>query len=342
MLMVRRILFSSLITIFVAIPVIAVGQAQVESSYQVPLTEYGHPDLQGLWTDQTRTPLQRPVALGMKRTYTPEEAAELEQAALIGATAAQQPLDPNRPAPAVGGTITQVADVNFARFITRYIPVKGEYLTSLIVEPEDGRLPFKDNPPLDIFTKRTNAGFEQFDGPEIRPANERCLGNPGQLPLIDPLSIDGPWRNMQIVQNEDYVLIFGEYHVVARIVRLNKQHHEPSFPKFYGDSVGQWEGNTLVVHTKSFKPDQSTSRIPSSRALEIVEQYTRVSESEIFFEYQITDPEIYTQTITAQMTLVSMPVNERLYESACHEGNYSLSGILAGARRQEADARLSQ
>ena len=119
--MVRRILFSSLITIFVAIPVIAVGQAQVESSYQVPLTEYGHPDLQGLWTDQTRTPLQRPVALGMKRTYTPEEAAELEQAALIGATAAQQPLDPNRPAPAVGGTITQVADVNFARFITSFI-----------------------------------------------------------------------------------------------------------------------------------------------------------------------------------------------------------------------------
>ena len=151
--MVRRILFSSLITIFVAIPVIAVGQAQGESSYQVPLTEYGHPDLQGLWTDQTRTPLQRPVALGMKRTYTPEEAAQLEQAALIGATAAQQPLDPNRPAPAVGGTITQVADVNFARFITRYIPVKGEHLTSLIVEPEDGRLPFKDNPPLDIFKK---------------------------------------------------------------------------------------------------------------------------------------------------------------------------------------------
>lgn len=327
------------IAIFLASSV-SVGQA--DSAYTVPLTEYGHPDLQGLWSDRSRTPLERPGNLGSKRVYAEAEIAELTRAAKAGAERAGQPIDPNRGAPPAGETITNQPDVNFNGMITDYVPVRGEYLTSRIVSTENGRLPFIDDQAMDIFARRAAAGFGEYDGPEIRPANERCLGIPGQLPLIVPLPIDGPWRNMQIVQNKDYVLIFGEYHVTARIVRLNGEHHEPAFPRFYGDSVGHWEGSTLVVHTKSFKPDQSDRRMPSSGELEIVERFTPLSESEILFEYEVTDPAIYREPFTVQITLLRMPRDQKLYESGCHEGNYSLPSILAGARRQEADARQAR
>ncbi|NKB34921.1 MAG: hypothetical protein GKR91_17635 [Pseudomonadales bacterium] len=316
--------------------------SQSNPDYEVPMTEYGHPDLQGLWSDRSRTPLERPGNLGSKRAYTEQEIAELVQSAERGAERASQPIDPNRGAPPLGETITNQPDANFNGFITDYIPVNGEYLTSRIVSTENGRLPFRDSVPMDIFAKRRAAGFEEFDGPENRPANERCLGIPGQLPLVVPLPIDGPWRNMQIVQNRDYVLIYGEYHVTARVVRLNGNHHEPAYPKFYGDSIGYWEGSTLVVHTKSFKPDQSDRRMPSSTALEIIERFTPVSESEMVFEYEITDPEIYLEPFTVRLTLQRMPADQKLYESGCHEGNYSLPSILAGARRQEADARANR
>lgn len=316
--------------------------AQVGSEYQVPLTEYGHPDLQGLWTDRSRTPLERPANLGDKRAYTEAEIAEVVGRAEAIANRASQPLDPDRGAPPLGETITNQPDVNFNGFVTSYVPVDGEYLTSRIIEPADGRLPYKDDVPMDIFATRAAAGLGEYDGPENRPANERCLGIPGQLPLMVPLPIDGPWRNMQIVQNENYVLIYGEYHVTARVVRLNSEHIEPAFPKFYGDAIGYWEGSTLVVHTKSFKADQSDRRLRSSESLEVIERFTPMSDSEIMLEYRIIDPQIYSEPVVARITLSRLAEGLKLYESGCHEGNYSLPSILAGARRQEADARLAQ
>ena len=218
-----------------------VGLPQVETSYSVPVTEFGHPDLQGVWTDQSMTPLERPDSLGLKSTYTPQEIRDLEQARQTATERAQEPLRADRSPPPIGGTITQQSDVNFNGLVTSFVPVLGEYLTSRIVQPDDGRLPYLEENPQDIFALRANSGFTRFDGPENRPANERCLGVPGQLPLIVQLPLDGPWRNMQIVQNENYVMIYGEYHTSLRIVRLNSQHFEPAFPKFFGDSVGFWE-----------------------------------------------------------------------------------------------------
>jgi hypothetical protein len=313
--------------------------AQESQQFIVPKTEYGYSDLQGLWTDKTRTPFERPLNLGLQQVYSEEDIAELEQRAISISNGLQQPLDPNREAPPLGAVITNQPDANFNGFPMTYVPVKDEYRTSIIVNPKNGRLPFKSDPPMDIFAKRAAAGKGVFDGPENRPSNERCLGVPGQLPIIVPLPIDGPWRNIQIVQNKDYVLIFGEYHMTARIIRLNSTHQDPGFAKYYGDSIGRWEDDTLVIKTKSFKPDQSDRRLPSSGVLEIVERMTPVSNSEILYQYKITDTEIYTQTITAEMTLSRMPADDKLYESACHEGNYSLPSILAGARRQEADSR---
>ena len=319
-----------------------VGLPQVETSYSVPVTEFGDPDLQGVWTDQSMTPLERPDSLGLKSTYTPQEIRDLEQARQAATVRAQEPLRADRSPPPVGGTITQQSDVNFNGLVTSFVPVLGEYLTSRIVQPDDGRLPYLEENPQDIFALRANSGFTRFDGPENRPANERCLGVPGQLPLIVQLPLDGPWRNMQIVQNENYVVIYGEYHTSPRIVRLNSQHFEPAFPKFFGDSIGFWDGNTLVVHTTSFRPEQSNRRLRSSERLEVIERYTPVSDSEIVLEFEITDPKIYSEVIKSRITLQRMASGQRLYESGCHEGNYSLPSILAGARRQEIELRLTR
>ena len=317
-----------------------IGFPQVDSPYRVSLTEFGHPDLQGVWTDQSMTPLERPDSLGLKSTYSIQEVNELEQARLIATERASQPLIPDRSPPPLGGVITQQSDVNFNGLVTRFVPVFGEYLTSRIVQPDNGRLPYLDENPQDIFALRANSGFTRFDGPENRPANERCLGVPGQLPLIVQLPLDGPWRNMQIVQNKNYVVIYGEYHTAPRIVRLNSRHFEPAFPKFFGDSIGSWDGNTLVVQTKSFKPDQSNRRLRSSELLEVTERYTPISDREMVLEFEISDSKIYSEVIKSRLTLQRMPAGQRLYESGCHEGNYSLPGILAGARRQEIEASL--
>tara|TARA_B100001250_G_scaffold101374_1_gene85202 strand:- start:1898 stop:2920 length:1023 start_codon:yes stop_codon:yes gene_type:complete len=335
---------SKLNTFCVILSVIFAGQnfGQSANVYQVPLTEYGHPDLQGLWTDQSRTPIERPASLGLKRTYSLQEIKELEQSLQAANERAQQPLAANRGAPPLGEAITQQPDINFNGLVLSYIPVNGEYLTSRIVEPANGRLPYIDDVPQDIFARRISEGMDIFDGPEMRPSNERCLGVPGQLPLLVQLPLYGPWRNIQIVQNEDYVMIYGEYHVTPRVVRLNDQHPDNTYPKFYGDSIGYWEGNTLVVHTNSFKPDQSDRRLKSSDVLEVIERYTPVSNTEMILEFQITDKKIYSEPITSRLTIQRMPPGHKLYESGCHEGNYSLPSILAGARRQEADARLAQ
>ena len=176
-----------------------VGFSQVETSYSVPVTEFGHPDLQGVWTDQSMTPLERPSSLGLKNTYTLQEIRDLEQARQAATERAQEPLRADRSPPPIGGTITQQSDVNFNGLVTSFVPVLGEYLTSRIVQPDNGRLPYLEENPQDIFALRANSGFTRFDGPENRPANERCLGVPGQLPLIVQLPLDGPWRNMQTV-----------------------------------------------------------------------------------------------------------------------------------------------
>ena len=328
---------------FISWSVFAVaGFPQSGTSYLVPVTEFGHPNLQGVWTDQSMTPLERPNSLGLKSTYTSQEISDLEQARRASMERAQEPLSADRSPPPIGGAITQQSDVNFNGLVTKFVPVLGEYLTSRIVEPKDGRLPYLNENPQDIFARRANSGFTRFDGPENRPANERCLGVPGQLPLIVQLPLDGPWRNIQIVQNENYVMIYGEYHTSPRIVRLNSQHFKPAFAKFFGDSVGFWEDDTLVVHTTSFRPDQSNRRLRSSERLKVIERYTPVSDSEIVLEFEITDPQIYSETIKSRLTLQRMASGQRLYESGCHEGNYSLPSILAGARRQEVEGRLTR
>jgi hypothetical protein len=308
-----------------------------ESAWLVPRTEYGYPDLQGLWTNPSQTPLQRPVALGTKQAYATEEALLLEMIARDQEVARALPLDPDRPAPQRGGTVGAGADQNFEVRPIMVSKVNGEYRTSLIIDPPNGRLPYLEGA-RDIYADWLAQGFDRLDGPEIRSGQERCLNSAGQLPLLFTFdatnSIDGdnPLRNIQIVQNENYVVILSEYFSAVRVIRLSDEHFENQGNKWLGDSIARYEGDSLVIHTKNFRPEQSNFFVRSSAQLEITETYTPVSKDQLLFSYTLTDPKFYSQSVTAQVPLQRMAPGKKIYEYACHEGNYSLPSILRAAR----------
>ncbi len=310
-----------------------------DSGWTVPRTEFGHPDLQGNWGNINQTPFERPEALANKQSYTEEEARRIRNERIDGYDSLQAPLDPNRAPPPAGALIAQEADINFnPERMLQVNWINGEYRTSLIIDPPNGRLPYRENRAEDIYEQWRSQGYGAFDGPEIRPANERCLGYPRQLPIIMPLG-SSHTRYLQIVQTENYVVIYGEYSAGLRIIRLGGEHPMQGWPRWRGDSIGFWEGDSLVIHTKNFKPEQSNRFIRSSTALETTETLTAVAADELVYSYTFSDSNFYTQPFTAEMQLNRLAEGEYLYESACHEGNYSLPGILAGARRQEMDQR---
>jgi len=306
-----------------------------ETGWMPPRTASGAPDLQGLWTYIYATPYQRPLELGDKRAYTEEEALAVEADSRESERVRTQPIDPDRGPPPLGDLQANAPDSSFRpESPTNVARVNGEYRTSLIIEPSDGRLPYLEEG-MDIFEQWLAMGFGEFDGPEIRPASERCFVHGAPLPIMHPLV----GINSQIVQTDEYVVILTEAAHQARIIRLDKEHQENSWNRWMGDSIGRWEGDTLVVHTRNFRPEQSSEMywLKSSDALQITERFTIVSEDELAYSYVAIDPNIYSQSFTVEMPLHRMVEGERIYEYACHEGNYSLPGILAGARRQEID-----
>lgn len=311
-----------------------------DTPWAVPRTEFAYPDLQGLWTNPSQTPLQRPVALGTKQAYTAEEALELERIAREQEQARALPLAPDRPPPPSGGTVGPVADQNFEVRPIVVSRVAGEYRTSLIIDPPNGRLPYLDGV-RDIYADWLAQGFGRFDGPEIRPGQERCLNSAGQLPLLytfdatNAIDGDNPVRNIQIVQNENYVVILSEYFSAVRIIRLGNEHFENQGNKWLGDSIAWYEGDSLIVHTENFRPEQSNFFIRSSAQLEITETYTPVAADQLLFRYTLTDPNIYSRPVTAEVPLQRLAADQKIYEYACHEGNYSLPSILRAARLNE-------
>jgi len=308
------------------------------AAWTLPRTEHGHPDLQGIWLFGSRTPLQRPANLGMKQTYTEQEVIELERNMHARNLRQDLPLDGNRSAPERGARIGQEADDAFLAHFRepKLVKVEGEYRTSVIVDPPDGRLPKKEG--FRDFTERRRAAeLGDTDGPEGQPLSGRCLMFGAAVPSLTPIMMN---PNLQIVQNQNYIMIMTEMINDARIIRLDSEHFEHDIPAWMGDSIGHWEGDTLVVQTKNVRPEQSSARaIVLSEDFELTERYTIVSEDEIHYAFTIVDNQAYTQAVTGERTLTRNPPEQRIYEFACHEGNYSLSGILAGARRLEAELR---
>ena len=319
----------------IAFPVFGVV-AQEASTYRAPRTEYGVPDLQGYWEKRFATPVERPVALGNRRAYTEAEAAEFEREQTERRATRESPVAADRGPPPAGGSIEFRTDTNFLPGLPVSVArINGEPRTSLIIEPENGRFPLR--PESEELGSRYGAIMNNnFDGPETRPPGERCLHLGPPLPTMT--NFDG--THIQIVQTEDYVVILSEEAIQLRIVRLNKEH--PDFPirKWMGDSIGRWEGETLVIHTNSFRLEHSFSQIATSEVFEVTERITAMSENELLYSYTIVDPVTYTAPIVAELPLRRMAPGQLLYESACHEGNRAVQDILAGARRQELDALI--
>jgi hypothetical protein len=321
-----------LLTLFATL-IISASTAQ--DSWQVPRTETGAPDLQGTWTSASITTLERDPELGEKLVVTAEEALRMEQTSAFNLLSVLDdvPSDPNRTAPTDGN-----ADAGYNAFWIdpgkRIARIGNEYRTSFIIDPENGQIPYTESSGRALFDYRQNSGF---DGPEQRPLGERCMvgfGSSAGPPMLPVLYNN----HYQIVQNENYVMILVEMNHDARIVRLDSEHQGDDFKPWLGDSIGFWDGDTLVVETVNFHPQQSfrfaikhTLYLPQTA--KVIERFTRTAENEILYEFTIEDEQAYSQPWTAQIPL--RPAEGQLYEYACHEGNYALPGILAGARRGE-------
>jgi len=295
------------------------GQA---NKYTPPRTSDGQPDLQGIWTNATVTPLERPVELGDKQFLTEKEAADFAKQAVQATNADRREL------------LTPEQDVARAYnqfWYDRGTSVVGTKRTSLIIDPPNGRIPA-----LTPQGQKRADDFAQMrvqhpaDGPENRTLNERCI----KWATAGPPMLPGPYNNnYQIVQTPGYVIIVVEMIHDARIIPLDSRPHLPqSVRSWLGDARGHWEGNTLVVETTNFRPD-ATYRFTVPESLHLTERFTRASPDMINYEFTVEDPATFTKPWTASipMSKAAGPV----YEYACHEGNYAMEGILAGARADE-------
>jgi len=273
----------------------------------------GRPDLQGTWLHSNATPLVRPAGFSTL-VISPEQAVAVE--AMVSSVL----FDPNVPN-------DPVSDIT-PRHV---LPIRGTLRSSIVIEPKDGLIPgtalFKERAEKNRFNL-----LNAMDGPEQRPTSERCLGNPAS----QPPNLYNPGTNMhQIVQTKDTIVFFSESMHDARIIRLNAKHAPAAVTSWLGDSVGWWEGDTLVVETKYFTSSDTGRAVPFvlyyvSPETTVTERFTQVSDNELSYIFTVDDPVYYTQPWTGETHFLRS--DDRMFEYSCHEGNYSLTNILQGAR----------
>ena len=312
------------------------GQSVLSQGYEPPRTESGKPDLQGYWTNASITTMQRSRELADFGLTIPfDEVARLTN---NNHQNVRQATDDNQ----VQGQLPDGTDLARGRGYnafwvdpgTKFGNVRGEYRSSWITFPNDGRIPYSEQG-----NQQRRAAYEKFSGyggPEGAPLAERCLigfGSTSGPPMNSVL-----YNNMyQIVQTEDYVMILVEMVHDARVIPINGDHRPKAIEQWMGDSIAWWDGDTLVVETVNLHPQQKARMMASlSDQGRIIEKFTRYSDQQIFYEFEVIDPVFYTESWGGEISFNS--TETKLYEYACHEGNYGLQGILGGYRRQEMDA----
>jgi hypothetical protein len=343
-------------------PVAAQAPAASARPYAAPRTPDGRPDLQGIYNVETITPVERPV--GVKSlVLTDKEAAALEEYERQRTAKSLEPSQADRGAPPVGGeTSTPKSYLEFLERAgggavggynnfwlasgTKFITVDGQKRSSIIVDPADGRMP-----PMKPEARKRNAEYLRtrvspdaaegttavpagaFDGPEVRPLAERCLL--GFLSTSGPPTLPNYFYNnlKQIVQTRDTIMILNEMVHDVRFIRMNASYPPQHIRKWLGDSIGRWEGDTLVVETTNFT--DKTQFNGSSKDLKVTERFTRVDDKTLLYRFTVEDPTTWDRPWTGEYPWVAS--NEPLYEYACHEGNYSLESILKGARLDETE-----
>ncbi len=334
------------------VPAVAQTPRPAARAATLPRTPDGHPDLQGTYDLATLTPLERPA--GVKAALTAEEAAKLEKDVASRKDQAGQPISANRSAPPKGGDGSTGAAGGVGGYNnfwldpgSSYTIVDGERRTSLVIDPPDGHVPpltaqarqraaARIIRPTSDATESRDPGLEpagSYDNPEQRPLGERCLLGFGST-SGPPALPDYFYNNLhQIVQTPQYVMILTEMVHDARIIRMNAEHLPKTVRKWMGDSVGRWEGDTLVVDTTNFT-DKTRFR-GASEDMHVVERFTRVAPNALLYRFTIDDPATWARPWTGEYTWPA--TNEHIYEYACHESNYALENILSGARLRDKD-----
>ena len=331
---------------------------------EIKRTASGVPDLTGTYDVSTLTPLQRPEHFGDNLELTPEEAKKIvedEKAAMAEANKNRGPIDkapPKGGAAPVGTDDSQrenlgagnVGGYNFF-WIDRgeeVALVNGKFRTSILTDPPNGRMPAPTPAAMAKFMERSklfrpNDGTAwwldvdhagPYDGPESLGISERCIvGFTGATPTFPSL-----YNNFKrIIQTEDHVMILIEMVHDARVVRLNAEHKPASYRSHMGDSIGWWDGDTLVVDTTNFLADSGQAR-GGSENLHVVERFTPQANGDVLYAFTVEDDTVWTAPWSGEYTWRAEG-DSKVYEYACHEGNYSMGGILRGARLLEDEAQ---
>jgi hypothetical protein len=323
----------------------------------IPRTGSGRPDLSGTFNVATLTPLQRPEQYGDKLTITPEEAKEIAEYWNTSLAKDDQKSDPDREAPPDGGVDFFIPEFNGAAggvggYNAFYIDLgestftlDGEYRTSIIVDPPNGRMPKLSEAGMkqlmaqrDFFHENTGTAWwidnkvGPYDHPELRPEAERCIFGFGST--AGPPALPVMYNNhKRIVQTEESIIILNEMNHDARVIRMNAEHRPDHIRTWLGDSVGYWDGDTLIVDTTNFNDNPALGS--ATRDLHVVERFSRIDENTIRYAFTVEDP---TWTAPWSGEYPWPQTDNKVYEYACHEGNYALGGILRGARILEKEA----
>jgi hypothetical protein len=297
-----------------------------EANYRAPRTLDGRPSFEGNWTNATITSLQRPPRYPSLVIPPGEVAAQTAAHPQVVRQRTDDDLDESQPltgSDLKGGRGYNAFWIDPGMSFAR---VKGEYRTSWIVDPADGQIPYREG-----VRERMDDARGNFDGPEGRPLGERCIVNSNSAgpPMLNYLYNN----NYEIVQTPGALVIRAEMNNYARIVRIGGQHAPAAIRSLHGDSLGRWEGESLVIETSHFHPLHASGVVPLTEGGKVIERLTRVSPREILYEFTVEDPAVYTRPWRGEMTFNATP--DLVFEYACHEGNYALPGILSGAREQE-------
>jgi hypothetical protein len=282
------------------------------ATYHAAHNAYGQPDFEGVWSFNSLTRLERPADIPTL-VMSEDEAKRRIPAGIL-------------PNDAVGTAATEAYD----SFNLGWARLGGEVRSSWLVEPADGRLPYRPEGAVKLRAPSSN------DNPEGRSVYERCL----YLPQGGPPMLNAAYNNnLQFLQTRDNIAIQLEANHEVRIIRLASRAHAPAaMTQWLGDSVGWFEGQTLVVETVGFAPNQSDrrsamTRVYMSPAAKVTERFTRISAGQIRYEFVVDDPSVFTQAWRGEVPLSF--TTEPTFEYACHEGNYGLANILSGAREEE-------
>lgn len=297
----------------------ALAQQESAPAYQPPRTEHGDPDLQGVWGVRFNTLLERPD--GLPLVVQPEQAPAIaqvvyEQGGLAGNT------DPDID--------------NFGAHVLAQ--VNGEFRTSIIVHPENGRLPYNER-------GNREAAYPYFEGvgydhPEQRPGVERCI----EAWASPPIRGFAYQLYNGVVQTPDKIAIVSEENAPLRVIHMDGQSRPAAIRSMEGHLIGHWEGDTLVVETTHYdgsNPARATMGRPMliSADAHVTERFTRTSDTELLYKYTVDDPYYYTEAWRGEFTML-LSDHHHIYEYACHEGNYSMTGALRGERVLELRSEL--